>query len=251
MAQRPRADRVRRLAREFAKAASVRAGLHVRPYADRVQGLDAWRDIRLMLRGIARPTIFDVGANAGQSAARFAQFWPGAEIHSFEPSPSTFSKLQANVRGLDARVHAVNAGVGAESTRQVLLESSQSDMSSFLAPTDASWGETRQQTTVELVALDDYCGQSGVERIDVLKSDTQGYDLEVLRGASGLLGDGAIRLIFVEILFEALYERTPSFMAIYRFLADCGYRFVYLYDPFFTADGELSWCDALFAHQRK
>jgi hypothetical protein len=48
--------------------------------------------------------------------------------------------------------------------------------------------------------------QHEVQFIDLLKSDTQGFDLEVLKGAQGLLDARKIRLIYLEVTFQKLYE---------------------------------------------
>ena len=200
---------------------------------------------------VPAPTIIDVGANEGQSAKRFAHIWPRAQIHCFEPSPSTFALLEQNVGGVHANIHLVNAGVGARRSRELLLESSHPDMSSFLEPTAQAWGQTQSRTSVEMLTLDDYCKERGVGRIDLLKSDTQGYDLEVLLGAERLLAGGLVRAVYIEVLFAELYEHAPPLDVIYRFLADRGYRFVCLYEPFFSAEGHMTWCDALFVHPQR
>jgi FkbM family methyltransferase len=44
-------------------------------------------------------------------------------------------------------------------------------------------GAVVAETPVTVTTLDEYCAANGIERIDLLKNDTQGYELEVLRGA--------------------------------------------------------------------
>ncbi len=57
-------------------------------------------------------------------------------------------------------------------------------MSSLLRPAAAAWGSIVRETEVAITTLDDYCRSTDVSRIDLLKIDTQGYELEVLRGAT-------------------------------------------------------------------
>ena len=57
------------------------------------------------LESVARPVIFDVGANVGQTAAGFREHFPGAEIHCFEPVPASFRALQSHTAGMDIRCH--------------------------------------------------------------------------------------------------------------------------------------------------
>jgi FkbM family methyltransferase len=211
-------------------------------------GLNAQRDIARLLADVSSPTVFDVGANTGQSVAIFRELLPGCVIHSFEPSPSTFIELEENVRGLE-NVRLVNAGIGSDKATRVLFESSNSAWSSFLQPTirgakDSIVGETE----IAVITLDDYCRSARIDRIDLLKIDTQGYELEVLRGSAGLIAESRIRLIYLEMAFWDLYEGRPPFDVLYRALLGHGFRLVALYDyrrekPSMVA-GE---CDGLFA----
>src|SRR6478735_4922614 len=94
-------------------------------------GLDADRDLVTLLDATPAPVVFDVGANVGQSVTRFRDLWASCTIHSFEPSPQTFAKLQANTGGT-AGVHLVNAGVGAVPGTMMLQHNERPVMSSFL-----------------------------------------------------------------------------------------------------------------------
>jgi len=87
--------------------------------------------------------------------------------------------------------------------------------------------------------------QHDIQFIDLLKSDTQGFDLEVLKGAQGLLSTTKIRLIFLEINFQRLYEGIPRMDEIYRFICDHGFELVCFY-PFCYLNGRASFTDALF-----
>ena len=98
-------------------------------------------------------TIFDVGANIGQSVDAFKKTWPHASIHSFEPSPSIFAQLNKHCNKLDG-VTAWNLGIGSRQVKLPFLENTNSDMSSFLAPSTLAWGKIRKTTDVELVTLD-------------------------------------------------------------------------------------------------
>jgi hypothetical protein len=129
-----------------------------------------------------------------------------------------------------------------------LIENSRSAMTSFLPPAEESWGQTTAETPVDIITLDDYCASHGVESVDLLKIDTQGFDFEVLKGADRLLTQGAIRLVLLELIFANLYEGVPPFDEIYRFLLERGFHLVGTYDPHHAADGRLAWCDALFMH---
>lgn len=206
-------------------------------------GVDAFSDIRA-LSGTGPSIVFDVGANVGQSVERFAELLPGSEIHAFEPSPTAFEELRRSTRRFP-NVRLINAAVGASPGDLILLENDHTNMSSFLSPGSAGWGRVVRHTPVAVLTVDDYCARQQIERIDLLKIDTQGYELKVLEGASGLIEARQIGLVYLEITFAHLYEGLPDLGELYRVLTDRGYRLVAFYN-FVVRDGVAGWCDALF-----
>jgi FkbM family methyltransferase len=195
---------------------------------------------------VPRPIVFDIGANVGQSIARFNELLPDSRIWSFEPSPATFRTLAANVGKLPD-VTLENLGVGSETGTRELFENDHPDMSSFLAPSETAWGKIVGRTSVPTTRLDDYCDAHGIGHIDVLKTDTQGYELEVLKGAERLIAANRIRLVAMEVIFSNMYEELPAFDVVYRHLVDRGFRLVAFY-RFDIKDCVANWADCLFAN---
>jgi FkbM family methyltransferase len=235
--------------REVAKVAARRVfavfGLNVtrkRPRAGRL-GIDAMADIRSLLTNVQQATVFDVGANTGQSVKRFSELLPGCWLHAFEPSPTAFAQLRENTQRTP-NLRLTNAGIGASAGLLSLIENDHSNMSSFLKLGEAGWGEIVRETPVPVITLDDYCADSSIEHIDLLKIDTQGYELEVLKGATTLLSEHRIGLLYLEIIFSNQYEGLPSFETLYGHLGRY-MRLVAFYN-FVVQDGTAGWCDALF-----
>jgi FkbM family methyltransferase len=235
----------REIAKRMVRAATHALGLEVTSLHR--FAMDADRDIAQLLAGVDHPIVFDVGANFGQSVTRFRRLLPGCEIYSFEPAPETFRDLQVNTRGM-SDVHIVNAGVGSSAGTAVLAENDEAVMTSFLQPDTDAWSTVVRETPVQVTTLDEFCVDRGIDHIDLLKTDTQGFDLEVLKGGANLLQDSRIRLIFMEVIFSELYVGQARFDEEYRLLIDNGLRFMSFYD-FERLDGTTpSWCDALFAN---
>lgn len=222
-----------------------RVGYDIVPYSPTQLGVDPWADMG-RLCAVPDPVVFDVGANAGQTVARVRARWPHGTIHAFEPSPATFATLRSRCAGMP-RVHLVNAALGAERSRQMFLENSRPDMSSFRPIGPAGWGEVVRETDVAVDTLDAYCRENGISRVDVLKSDTQGYELEVFKGAGDMLARGAITFVFFEHIFAAQYEGLPCLGAVYDFLGGRGYRLVSFYRCFYRQK-LAAWTDLLFIH---
>ena len=78
---------------------------------------------------------------------------------------------------------------------------------------------TREQ--IELVTLDDWCASTSVERVDLIKLDTQGSELDVLRGATRTLD--RVVAVQTEVEFNRMYEAQPLFGDVDRFLRDHGF----------------------------
>jgi FkbM family methyltransferase len=215
-------------------------------------GRDHLRDIASFLTDVNRPVILDVGANHGQTTEAFRKLLRGSEIHSFEPGRDAYRVLEQRAADWhDVRVNHVAVGAATGTLR--FRENDQSHNSSFLPIGPEPWGTVGSEAgtiiadyEVPVITVDDYCSEAGIEHVHILKSDTQGYDLEVLKGADTMLKAGRVRLVYTEIIVANIYDGVPSFDEIYRFLLDRRMRMVALYNYFMREDGSAAWFDALF-----
>jgi FkbM family methyltransferase len=233
------------LAKRAVKAIFRLLGFEIH-YVRKGVGVDAFADMR-MLAATESPVIFDVGANVGQSIGIFRKRFERPSIHSFEPGRATFEQLQRNMTDVpDLQLN--NVALGATSGSATLIENERTDMSSLLEPGPDCWGEIERRYAVDVTTVDDYCSQRGIEKIDILKIDTQGFDLEVLRGAERMLTSGAVRQVFMEITFSEMYIGLPRFDETFAFLADRRFRLVAFYDFYYQRD-RAAWTDGLFIHE--
>jgi FkbM family methyltransferase len=211
-------------------------------------GWDSFQDMRRLMESQAGLTIFDVGANLGQSASRFHNLFSLEILHCFEPSPETFQRLSANLAG-HPNTELWNLGVGSRAGSLQLIENSSSDMNSFLPPGETAWGQVIGKKKVSVVTLDDFAEINGVDFIHILKSDTQGFDFEVLKGADRLLWAQKIGLVYFEFIFSKMYSNLPPFEQIFGYLSERGYLLVSFYDICYQ-NSTASWMDALFVSSR-
>ena len=121
-------------------------------------------------------------------------------------------------------------------------------LSSFLPAGKDSWQGESSVREAELYTVDDFCIAHSVQRIDILKSDTQGYDLNVFKGASWMMREGRIGLVFTEINFDNIYEGQGSAGQVFDYLTGQGFRLFSIYQ-IFRRDGWAAWTDALFVHR--
>ncbi len=217
-------------------------------------GLDPWVDIGKLARAWSRPikTFFDVGANDGETAIAALRQFPEANVTSFEPHPVTFAELLAAV-GDQQRFTAVNAALGADIGEVVMFEyEGMSKINSLTsdAPFAVRFDRKGRRTSVKCTTLDAYCAENGVEWIDVLKIDTEGFDHAVLQGSAGMLQRRAIGFITVEFNDLQPKEGTTggALVPIDQLLRPHGYRFVAAYNDYITTAGEMfAVSNALFA----
>ena len=237
---------MKRLIKKTIRRLVRRCGFDIRCRRNGI-GIDPFADMQLFLKGQKEPVIFDVGANVGQSVDRFREAFPAPTIHSFEPSPSTYETLKTHCYELPG-VRTWNYGVGSRNTTLAFQENEHSNMSSFLTPSEFCWGKVVRTTDVQVVTLDSFSREQKTEFIHILKSDTQGYDFEVFKGASELMKENRIGLIYFEFIFSDMYKDLPPFHDVFGYLSENGFALVTLYDSHFQKE-LVSWTDALFINR--
>lgn len=194
-----------------------------------------------------RPLICDVGANEGQSIRKILKTFPHADIHTFEPNPRAYKQLQGSFRSLP-NVHPWRFGVGSKNQESEFFENENSDMSSFLEGGEAHWGSVVRTTKVDVVSLDAFTSQKGIQKVDLLKVDTQGYELEVFEGARNLMQRDAIGFILFEVCFAEIYKNAPSFDELFRYLTEKRFQLVNIFEMHLI--GSLAgWCDILMMNR--
>jgi FkbM family methyltransferase len=192
-------------------------------------------------------TIFDVGANVGQTIRRMRETFPQPTIHAFEPGSDAFNALREEY-SYKRGVHINNIALGHRRETKEFIEAANSENCSFLEPGEKSWSSFKQRRPVNITTIDAYCRQCSVERIDILKSDTEGFELEVLKGTSELFAQNRIHLVYLETIFRRLYENSARLDEIYGFLSSRGFDLVSFYRINY-ADNLAAFTDALFVNR--
>jgi FkbM family methyltransferase len=129
----------------------------------------------------ADSTVVDVGANVGMFAV--CQARRGAQVYAFEPNPDCYRRLARSVieNGLTDEIRALNYAVGTGiGTATLSVPNNQTALGS-LTIVDAA--KTTASATVRITSLDQILPALGVEHVDLLKIDTEGAEVDVLRGA--------------------------------------------------------------------
>jgi FkbM family methyltransferase len=159
--------------------------------------------------------IIDVGANEGQFGSLVRSLGFKGYIYSFEPVSDAFNKLSSAAEE-DNKWQAFNYALGAQTGETFINVSKASFFSSILdanAYAIGRWSniETMHKQKISIKTLDE-CASQGLfnhnKRL-FLKMDTQGYDLEVFKGARAILPH--VRCMLSELSLIHIYEGMPGF----------------------------------------
>lgn len=186
------------------------------------QGVAATLDHDVALGRDHFATVIDVGANKGQFAVYARTRWPQARLVCFEPLPGPRGKL-ASVTAGHAEIH--DCALGGEPGEGQLHVATRADSSSLLAlgaQQKAIFGMDEAGMIRVPIKRLDACVSAPLRRPSLLKIDVQGFELEVLKGATALLSE--IDAVYVEASDVELYEGQALTAEIDRFLVDAGFR---------------------------
>ena len=190
-------------------------------------GLVEWADIKAS--GCHINTIFDVGANIGQSALKFREAFPKSLIYCFEPVSSIFRELKATVSG-DSNINCYSLAFSCNPGNGTIYLAQGATQNSFIPMPDTIGTES-----VSVKTVDNFASENCIERIDLLKIDTEGHDLEVLKGASHMLSGGRTAFVLAEVGFNPMDNRHVLFDDVRSLLMEKGFSLFGIYDQ------ELEW----------
>jgi FkbM family methyltransferase len=162
------------------------------------------------LRLPAEPRVVDVGANVGLFAWRVAALWPQARILALEPARDNHARLERMLAALGVRGRAVRAAAGRRAGRATLYL--RSSVTHSLRPDwhpDLDRGAGVED--VEVVTVDGAVDAAGFDRVDLLKVDVEGAELDVLAGAEATLA--RTRYVVLEYHSRELGEACANLLA--------------------------------------
>lgn len=166
--------------------------------------------------------VIDVGANVGEYGRMLRRIGYRGRIVSIEPVNEVFERLKATAAGDDGWLTLNMACGSAEETRSINVFS-QSTLSSLLSPSSNMQaidpGRVKRTETVNVRRLDSFFEETIRELDDprvFLKTDVQGLDIEVIRGAGECLNQ--VQGVQAEISMIPLYVGAPDYL---EFLAYC------------------------------
>ena len=172
--------------------------------------------------------VFDVGTNIGTIANWFSN--RTKHVHGFEPHPDNLRMTQDQIVLRQTKnITLSQLALGSEpGSLQLHVKSFHGHHS--LGDTGAS--PTVEKIDVQVDTVDRYCKTNAIDRIDFLKIDVEGFEEDVLKGATGMLAEGKVGLVLFELRQSILASLGKQGSAIFTPLLENGYSV-------FTLDGRL------------
>jgi len=174
--------------------------------------------------------VIDAGANVGDYSKKVRKANSMVRVYAFEPHPVTYQKLKENIAGL--HIEAINSGVGSSSGTLNLYDYAEDDGSSHASLYQEVIEKIHKSKAivheVKVVTLDEFAEQNNIDKVHLLKIDTEGNELEVLKGFGKYLGTDKVDLIHFEfnemnvisrVFFKDFMELLPNY-DFFRMLPD-------------------------------
>jgi len=177
-----------------------------------------------LVRDYLKPgmTFVDVGANVGYFSLMAASL-VGVEgtVVAFEPSPYAFDRLARTIEDNQlTQVRAIQAALGDSSgTLQIFVPKLPGNHTPTMVANDGG-----NPINVATHTLDEFLGDCGIDRIDLMKIDVEGFEPNVLRGAKSYLENGKINAILIEFNRLWLEANNSSPAQLYQDIISYGYE---------------------------
>ena len=193
---------------------------------------------RLKARSINPTGFIDAGAHFGETNDIIKSVYPNIRIVSFEANPNCEPMLKQ--KGIEYLI----AFLGKETTEGILFYINPKDVTSTGCSAFLELSEHFDEfhsIVVPTYRLDEVVPKEA--KLDFLKMDVQGAELDILDGATKLLP--SIKWVYLEISFIPCNDKAPLFGEVFDYLRNKGYRLSDLCDPTWVGN-KLIQCNFLF-----
>ena len=161
--------------------------------------------------------IFDVGSHKGESIDYFIKLKGLQKIQSFEPQKDIFLFLQKKYEK-NKKVNLNQIALSQNENYKDFYINDLSSTSTFSKLNKKSfWLKTKNRILnkkdsivskikIKSITIDKFIKQKKIKKIDLLKIDTEGHELEVLKGALKTIQKDKIKYILIELHFSKMYK---------------------------------------------
>ena len=195
--------------------------------------------------GFEPQRVVDVGAYEGEWTRMIRRLYPGTQVLMVEPQAGKRPFLEQTRDRLAPGVDFVQELLGPENGREVTFVEMETG-SSVLEEQTPDWlAKNRVQKTVR--TLDDVVQSQGWPRVDLLKLDVQGYELEVLKGSERVLP--TCEIVLMEASLIPVNTGCPTIDEVFSYMRARGFRVLDLCDMHRRKDHALWQVDVVFVNE--
>lgn len=189
-------------------------------------------------RALTSPiVVIDAGALDALAGSRWAKLPANSVMcHGFEPDVRECERLNVTAKAGGLDFHFYPLALAGRTGPVEFYRYAEPAANSFYAPngrllgrwcytrslTLASQFELKEKLSLDAVCLDDWAKAHAVADVDFIKLNVQGAELDILRGAEGLLKNTLG--LMVEQTFNATYVGAPLFGDVFKFISDAGFH---------------------------
>ena len=189
--------------------------------------------------------IIDIGAHKGETISNFLKNFTVKNIYSFEASSKTYKDLEINVNKIrkkynKTQIEIFNTAVGNSNEKKMFNELPDSNSSTFnLIDQNSSYFKRKskilsiffkkkfiiKKNFVSQIKLSEFIETNKIKNINILKIDTEGYELEVIKGLNK--GIQLVKFIYFEHHYDNMIKKNYTFSDIHDFLLTNGFQRVF------------------------
>lgn len=185
--------------------------------------------------GINAKWILDIGANVGDVAVAALESYPNSQVICFEPVLSTFEVLTNRLKPYSDRSHLFNCalsdvgGVGEINITSYHGANSIAPQAQFHQDFNPHVREVSKEE-IHLVRLDDFATKLPSQKIDIMKIDVEGHELNVLKGGANFISNN-VDVIIIEIsLMRDQSLNNQAVFEIFSFFNSFGFSLLNVMD---------------------
>ncbi|MEH2001509.1 MAG: FkbM family methyltransferase [Nostoc sp.] len=222
----------------IAESTTVRNGYSIFKKIEQVDNYFSLHEIseQLLVSKIVRAgmMVFDIGANVGDYSILLSKLvGVYGKVYSFEPTLNTFNKLKErlsnskynNVFPFQQAVYSDNIQIEFNEFSEEFSVWNSIGRPQMLDPQGSGQYVPIVNTeVVETISLDSFCKNNDIKKIDYLKIDVEGAEIDVLEGATELLRKKNIYFIQFEISQKMLEGLNRNAQSTFNILIQHGYE---------------------------
>lgn len=195
--------------------------------------------------------ILDVGGGQATTAKIFSKHFPNHKIFVFEPIKSNFLTIENSINRT-SNWHVINKAVGNTISTSTINVGHRVTASTLLEVNSDEISDNTYKTAlkvknieeIQITTLDSEVPKDTL--IDVLKLDVQGFELEVLKGATTILPN--IKVIVIEINNHQEFKNAPTYYEIDTFLRHSNFELSNIYPGYRDKNKLMDW-DAIYVNR--